>query len=562
MIAAPNAQLRKTMLSAAKARARFWARPSDIAALGLAGMMAIPIIAVLWALFAASNTATQHIFSTTLPTYILNSVSLMVLVGIIASTIGISTAWLITATSFPGRRILSWALVLPLAAPAYIVAYLYTDLLEFSGPVQSSLRAVTGWSASDYWFPPIRSLLGAALMLGLVLYPYIYLLCRAAFAAQSRSQFQAARALGLNPSQAFLRIVLPGARPAIAGGLALVLMETLADFGVADYFAIPTFSTGIFRTWLAMGEPLGAMKLAGVMLLFVFLLVGLEALGRRGSVSSVDRLSRSDALFSLRGWRAASAIIACSLPVILGFILPMTVLIWLTIGGGDTQPLSAIADYAWNSTRLAVLVAVIATVIALFFAYIERQRKAATGRSLFRVSLRVATLGYALPGALLAIGLLGPIGAIDQDLTRWSRATFGFNHGLLLSGTIALLTYALVIRFLTVSYNSVASGMAKLPPNMDSAARSLGAGPWVVVRDIHRPLMIRSLLAGISLVFIDVMRELPATLILRPFNFETLATRVYRLASDERLAEASTSALIIVLLGLLPVIVLTRLKSD
>lgn len=535
----------------------------DMGALGVAALTAVPIIAVLWALLSGRDAATDHVFATTLPRYLINSVALMILVGIISAAIGVGTAWLVTAADFPARRALSWLLVLPLAAPAYIVAYLYTDLLEYSGPVQSGLRSLTGWGPQDYWFPPIRSLTGAAFMLGLVLYPYVYLIARAAFAAQSRSQFLAARALGLSPSAAFIRVILPGARPAIAGGLALVLMETLADFGVADYFAISTFSTGIFRTWLAMGEPLSAMKLAGVMLLFVFLLVGLEILGRRGRVMSSDRLSDAEPLFRLRGLKAGLAFIACVLPVCLGFFIPMGVLLSLTLSGGDTQTGATLLSYARNSAVLAIIVALIATGLALFFAYAQRQAmlRPRTGRTV-RLSLRIATLGYALPGALLAIGLLGPLGPVDQAVTRWSRATFGLDHGLLLSGTLALLIYALVIRFLTVSFNSVSGGMAKLPPNMDAAARSLGAPPRRVITDIHMPLLARSLGAGASLVFIDVMRELPATLILRPFNFETLATRVYRLASDERLSEASTSALIIVVLGLIPVLWLTRVKSD
>ena len=558
MIMPPDAQSDKIMLIGLK-------RPpvSLLIALVLAGLALLPMIAVLLALLSGRDPATDHVFATTLPRYIQNSLLLMIGVGAISLFIGVTAAWFVTVAAFPGRRVLSWLLVLPLAAPAYIVAYLYTDLLEFSGPVQSGLRSLFNWQSGDYVFPPTRSLGGAMLMLGLVLYPYVYILARAAFRAQSRAQFQAARTLGLTATRAFFKVALPGARPAIIGGLALVMMETLADFGVADYFAIPTFSTGIFRTWLAMGETQSAMKLAGVMLLFVIALIMIEKVSQRGRVTSDHPLADDAPMFELNGAKAWGATAFCAVPVLLGFVVPVCVLLNLALTDGDTQPLRAIIGFITNSLTLAGITAGLATVIALFFAYRERQisREISVGLAarLSRGSLRLATLGYALPGALLAIGLLGPLGAFDQALTRWSRDVLGLSHGLLLTGTLALLIYALIIRFLTVSFNSVSSGMEKLPLALDDAARTLGARPLSVVQRLHIPLLSPSLAAGVALVFIDVMRELPATLILRPFNFETLATRVYRLASDERLAEASTSALIIVLVGLLPVLFLSRL---
>ncbi|MEM6413964.1 MAG: iron ABC transporter permease [Pseudomonadota bacterium] len=522
---------------------------------------AIPLIAVLHALTVSDQGSSAHLWATVLPDYIRNTALLMTVTGTLAAAIGVGCAWTVTSMDFPGRRILSGALVLPLAAPAYIIAYLYTDLLEYSGPVQTLLRTTFEWNSDDYWFPQIRSLVGAGVMLALVLYPYVYLLAKASFAAQSRSQFLAARTLGLSPMSAFLRIALPAARPAIAGGTALVLMETLADFGVADYFAIPTFSTGIFRTWLAMGDQVGAMKLAGIMLIFVIVLVTLENISRRGHVQSNDRLSDAPPPFTLSPFGSSLAITFCMIPILFGFIIPITVLGWHMTNVGDGQSSLTILGYAQNSLVIASVCAVTATVIALLLAFAQRERTAPKQyRRLRKISIQIATLGYALPGALLALGILGPFGSLDQALTRMSRHLLNSNHGLLLTGSIALLAYALVIRFLTVSFNSVNGGLEKIPPNLEAAARSLGAGTFKTMWRIQTPLLLPSIMTASGLVFIDVMRELPATLILRPFNFETLATRVYRLASDERLAEASTAALIIVLLGIIPVILLNRAK--
>lgn len=517
-------------------------------------IVALPILVLLYYLAAPGGETWAHLQATTLPDYILNSLALMGLVAVFATLFGVPTAWLVAATDFPGRTQMSWLLVLPLAAPAYVIAYLYTDLLDFSGPVQSWLRASFSLQAGDYWFPAIRSLPGAALLLSLVLYPYVYLLARAAFSARAGIHFEAARTLGASPFRAFTRIALPTARPAIAGGLALVLMETLADFGVVDYFAIPTFSTGIFRTWIAMGEKVAAMKLAAVMLVFVFVLVAFESLSRRGRYDSGTAHGKITRMPLSRG-KGLLALAACLLPVLFGFIIPMIALASYTLTGGDQLLGRGFTGYVTNSVSVASVSAALATGLALLLAYSQRL----SNNPGTRVAIRVSTLGYALPGLLLAIGLLGPVAGYDRALTAFAAETFGWSGGLILTGTVALLVYAYIIRFLTVSFNSVSSGLQAISPAMDAAARSLGATPRQVVRRIHLPLLRPSLAAAALLVFVDVMRELPATLILRPFNFETLATRVYRLASDERLAEASTAALTIVLVGLIPVLLLDRL---
>ncbi|PLK22410.1 iron ABC transporter permease [Porphyrobacter sp. TH134] len=525
----------------------------------IAALAGLPIGAVLWASLAGAGEGLRDLAATVLPTYIANTALLMLLAGGIAASVGTGCAWLIAATRFPGRRLLGWALVLPLALPAYLAAYIYADMLDFAGPVQTALRAATGWGADDYALPDIRSLGGGAFVLGFVLYPYVYLLARTAFATQSRTQFRAARSLGARPARAFWQVALPAARPAIAGGLALVLMEVLADFGVAEYFAIPTFSTGIFRAWLAMGDKAAALKLAAVMLVFVIALVTWEARTRRGRSDSRDGLAArpndDDPLVALSALGQGLALVACMIPVLIGFVLPAAYLASLALTDTAQAAAGELPAYLRGSLWLGLATATLCLFAALLLAFARARSPSGAVAS----AIRVATLGYALPGALLAVGLLVPLGSFDQSLTRFARDNLGWSGGLLLTGTSALLVYALSVRFMTVAYNSVSSGLARIPPGLDAAARSLGAGPARVLARIYAPLLAPSLAGAGALVFIDTLRELPATLILRPFNLETLATRTYRLASDERLVEAAIPALILLAAGLLPVLVLNRL---
>lgn len=532
-----------------------------LAALALAALAGLPIAAIAWSALAGSGggAAIGALAQTVLPTYVLNTALLMLLAGGIAGVTGTGTAWLIAATRFPGRRVLGWALVLPLALPAYLAAYVYADMLDYAGPVQTALRAATGWGAEDYALPDIRSLGGGALVLGLVLYPYVYLLARTAFATQSLTQFRAARSLGAGPARAFRQVALPAARPAIAGGLALVLMEVLADFGVAEYFAIPTFSTGIFRSWLAMGDKPAALKLAGVMLLFVIALVAWEAQTRAGRSDSRDGLATrasDEPLVTLTPPGKALAFIACAVPVLLGFVLPAAYLARLALTPAARGAAGDLGTYLGGSLMLGCVTALVCLAAALLLVF----ARARTGARLAAGAIRLATLGYALPGALLAVGLLAPLGSLDRSLTAFARDSLGWGGGLLLTGTSALLVYALAVRFMTVAYNTVSGGLARIPPSLDAAARSLGAAPSRVLARIYAPLLAPSLAGAAALVFIDTLRELPATLILRPFNLETLATRTYRLASDERLVEAAIPALILLAAGLLPVLVLNRLS--
>ena len=520
-------------------------------ALFVAALVSLPIVVTLLSLAQPAGPIWEHLRETVLNEYLLNTLTLMMLTGGLSLLLGVSTGWLIGACQFRGRATLSWLLMLPLASPAYIVAYVYTDLLEVSGPVQTTLRSWLSLGINDLQFPPIRNLTGAAVLLALVLYPYIYLLCRNSFAGRSGVQFDAARVLGHGPFSAFFRVALPAARPAIVGGLALVLMETLADFGVVSYFSVPTFSTGIFRTWLGLGDPQTALKLASLMLLFVIVLVGLEESNRRGAVDRSDIAGSSQ--INLTGIRAFFAIAACVLPIVLGFVIPAVLLAIYAADNVNAVTQAKFTQLALNSLLLAMAAGIGVTLIAWVLAYVKRLRPSPLTHGLIRVS----TLGYALPGILLAVALLKPVGGFDA----WLMETWSGLSTPLLSGSLFLLLYAYVCRFLTVAYQSVDSGFAGISHDIDAAARTLGTSTNEMIRKIHFPLLRPSIFAACLLVFVDVMRELPATLILRPFNFDTLATQVYRLASDERLAEASGAALLIVILGVLPVVLLQRTKA-
>ena len=523
----------------------------------IATPVSVPVIVVMGSLFVVESASSwEHLRETVLVEYIANTTALAVGVGALAGVIGIAAAWVVSTREFPGRRILSWALVLPLATPAYVVAYVYTDLLDFAGPVQAGLRTVTGWQTGDYWFPSIRSLPGAALVLGLVLYPYVYLLARTAFAAQAASLFEAARVLGASPRRAFFAVAMPAARPVIAGGIALAMMETVADYGVVDYFGVSTFTTGIFRTWFAMGDRETALELAAWLFMLAALLIFIEAAARRGQYSNPVAPDVAAARIPLRGVRAILASVACAMPLLLGFVVPVAALSRYAITVGDPLLSRGFGAFALSSFGVASATACLATLLAICLAYSERLSR---GR-LTGFAVRAATLGYALPGMVVAVGVLVPLAILDNFIAR-ILAGFDIEVGLLLTGTVAALVFAHVVRFLTVAYNACYGGLEKVHQHLDEAGRILGAAPRRVLWEIHFPLLRGAVASAVLLVFIDVMKELPATLILRPFNFETLATRVYRLASDERLAEASTAALAIVLVGILPVILLNLTVS-
>lgn len=521
----------------------------------MALLVSLPILAVFGFVFVPAPEVWSHLVETVLADYLGNSFWLVLGVGVGVLILGVPVAWLNSMCQFPGQRIFEWALLLPLAMPAYIIAYTYTGMLDFAGPVQTLLRDLTGWGYGDYVFPEIRSLPGAIMMLSLVLYPYVYLLARAAFLEQSICVLEVSRTLGANAWQSFFRVALPLARPAIITGLSLALMETLADFGTVQYFGVSTFTTGIFRTWFGLGNSAAAAQLAAMLMSFVFLLILLERWSRRkAKYHHTSSKYSSIPKYRLQGKWAALAVIACSLPIILGFLIPVGQLLYWVVTVGEQTFDRDFALLIGHSLLLASLAAIFALVLALVLGYGKRvdQHPAVS------FSARIAAMGYAIPGTVIAIGVLIPFTWMDTQINTWTKAVLGENVGLILSGTLFTLLFAYNVRFLSVSLQTVEAGLGKVKPTLDNAGRSLGLNAFGVLHRLHLPLMKGTLLTAMLLVFVDVLKELPATLILRPFNFNTLAVRAYEMAADERLADAGLPSLMIVLVGIIPVILLSR----
>ena len=516
----------------------------------------MPLAVVAGFLLAPADDYLAHLASTVLPRYLWNT--LLILVGVGSGVLlgGVGAAWLVSLCDFPGRRFFSWALVLPFALPAYVIAYTYTGLLDIGGPVQGWLREDLGavWAAD--LIPEVRTLGGAIIMLVMVLYPYVYLLARAAFIEQSVCAFEVSRTLGCNPWLAMRRVAMPLARPSIAAGTALALMEALNDFGTVQFFGVDTFTTGIFRVWEVDGRPDAAAQLSVPLLVFVFALLGVERWSRgRAKYMHMSTRYRPLPQIKLTGVRAAFAMLFCAFPVLLGFAVPT---LWLLIWSLETGGTVVDSDFwrlALNTFLLAGIAASVAVAVALVLAYALR-----TGCGpATRFAVRFASMGYAIPGAVLAVGLVLSLGWVDRGLDDASRGWFGTGTGLLFTGSAAALILAYVIRFLPIALGSTESGLSRVSPHMDDAARNLGRHGFGIVRHVHMPLIGGSLWAGGLLVFVDVVKELPATLLLRPFNMDTLAVRTYEYASDEQLYEAAPSALAIVLVGLVPVLLLNRM---
>ena len=528
------------------------------AALITAALIAIPLLTVAASLLPGAGAGSQtwaHLADTVLPAYIVSTVYLCAGVGVGTVVIGTAAAWLVTMHDFPGRRLFEWALVLPLAVPTYVMAYTYTDLLQFVGPVQSWLRLTFALAPGSYWFPDIRTLGGAVVVFTLVLYPYVYLLARSAFMERASGMLDVGRSLGLGPWRRFYRIALPLARPAIAAGAALALMETLADYGAVSYFGVQTFTTGIYRAWFSLGDRQAASQLAAALLGFVGLLLLLERVSRgraRFDASGIGGAGHPGARLS--GLRAIGAMLVCIVPLGGGFLVPAGVLLHMAITSGDAQFGARFIELARNSFVLAALAAMLAVAIAVLLAYAARSARG----GLTRHVNRLVALGYALSGTVIAVGVLLPVTRLDTWLASAIMDVTGRSPGLLLTGGIAALVYAYLVRFLAVSLHTVEASLGKITMSMDDAARSLGHGAATTLWRVHLPILRGSLLTAALLVFVEVMKELPATLVMRPFNFDTLATQAYTLASDERLAEASTAALAIVAVGVLPLILLTR----
>ncbi|MHC8493328.1 ABC transporter permease [Thalassospira sp. SM2505] len=530
-----------------------------IGAFVIAMMVAAPIIAVAYLAFFPTENIWPHLASTMLPRYVKNTAVLMLGVGIGVTLIGVSAAWVVTMCKLPGKRFFEWAMLLPMAVPAYIVAYVYTDLLEYAGPVQGILRDIYGWqSAADYWFPDIRTKGGAIMVLSLTLYPYVYMLARAAFLAQSICVIEAARVLGRSAWSSFVTVALPLARPAIVVGVVIALMETLNDFGTIDFFAVHTLTAGVFNVWLGMGNAGGAAQIALTMLAVVIALLVIERYSRRRQRFH-DTTNRYQELpgYDLGPVAKAGALAICILPIVLGFVIPSTVLIYYSVGYFDQSWTADFFEFAGNSLLVSGLATALAVGCALFMAYALRLFP----QPVLKFFVRLSSVGYAVPGAVLAIGVLIPFARFDNALDAIMRDTFGISTGLLLSGTVFALVFAYAVRFMAVSYGSIEAALGKVRPSMDDAARTLGESPWGTLKRIHFPMVRGGILAASVLVFVDGMKELPATLILRPFNFDTLATHVYQYAKDEMIEQAALGALTIVLVGVVPVIMLSRAIS-
>ncbi|NJN76736.1 MAG: iron ABC transporter permease [Synechococcaceae cyanobacterium RL_1_2] len=521
----------------------------------IAGFIATPILFVVSSIFADGGEVWGQLVNSVLKDYIVNSFSLMIGVAIGVSVLGISTAWIVSNCDFWGRKFWQWALLMPLAIPAYILAYVYTDLLGYYGPFQALLRGLFNWTnANQYWFPNVRSMGGAIAMFTLVLYPYVYLLTRVAFLEQSRRTLEAARSLGSGPWRSFGRIALPLARPAIFSGVALVLMETLSDFGTVQYLGVSTFTTGIYRTWFGRDNRIAAAQLAAILMIFILILIVVERWSRRRSrYYETGGNHPSSLLYELTGFKGVLATIACAFPVAIGFVIPGVRLTYLTIAHWEETMDQSFWQLGNHSLLLALITAAITLIMAIIMGYGQRLMPTLP----MKLAVRVAASGYAIPGSVIAVGIMIPIGQLDNAIDSFARSLFGLSTGLIFSGTIVALLFAYVVRFLAVGFSAVESSLGKVTPNLDEASRSLGYAPLHTLVKVHLPIIVPGLLTSAILVFVDVMKELPATLVIRPFNFDTLAVRVYQYASDERLIEASAPALAIVMVGIIPVILLS-----
>lgn len=526
-----------------------------LAAWSFAALCLLPIIAVVITAIGADGGRWAALIDTVLPGYIWNTVQLVFWVALGTAIIGTGSAWLVTNCRFPGQRFFEFALAMPLAFPAYVLAYAYTNLLDHPGLVQSALRATFDLGPRDYWFPEIRSLGGAAAMLTFVLYPYVYLLARTAFLQQSASAYQAARMLGRTPWGAFRAVSLPMARPAIAAGITLALMETIADFGTVAHFNVQTFATGIYRAWFSMGDRGMATQLALCLLGAALLLAVIERM-ERGAAQRFPAGKKNEGMLPQRltGGRALGAILFCAFPVLLGFVVPAVMLLMMAHGSGQSLLTSRYLGFVGNSITLASLAAMATVLGALLISYCARMSPGIAASS----AKVLAGIGYAIPGGVIAVGLLVPFAGFDNWLDAVFRSQFGISTGLLFTGSIGLLIVAYLVRFMAAALGSVEAGLANIKPSLDDAARSLGRTEAGMLKSIHIPLISGSLLTALLIVFVDVMKELPATLIMRPFNFDTLAVQAYRLASDERLEQAAVPSLVIVALGLVPVLLLCR----
>ena len=523
---------------------------------GIAAIVLMPIGAVLWIAATPAENIWPHMLATVLPRYLSTTLTLMVGVGLLTAAVGTGAAWMLTMYRFPLSRVLDYALLLPLAIPAYIGAYALVDFLEYAGPVQGALRSAMGWqTARDYWFPEVRSVPAAILVLAAALYPYVYLLARAAFREQSGCSYEVARALGSGPWALFLRVGLPLARPAVAAGVALAAMETVNDYGTVSYFGVQTLTTGIFSVWLSGGNAGGAAQLSLVMLVMILGLVAVERAGRRNlRFHQTSRAARPVVPVRLRGARAWTATALCLLPFALGFLLPVGVILGIALRNLDAWVSPGLGRALINTLVSGGVAAGLTVSAALFLVYGVRL----AGQRLPRLLLPVTTIGYAAPGAVLAVGLLIPLAALDQRVADLVLQITGHDPGLILTGTPAALVLAYSVRFFAIAQGAVDSAFGRVSPSLPMAARSLGRSAGGALQAVYMPLMRRSVATALLVVFVDCVKELPATLLLRPFNYDTLATRVHEKASLENLGDAAPAAILVMLVGIAAVGLMAR----
>lgn len=532
-----------------------WRQPWLWAVTSFSLLLAVPVLLIFASLLVPQYALWQHLYDTVLSDYVYHSLLIAFSVGALTLVLGTSLAWLVARYEFAGRRTLQWLILMPLAMPAYILAYTYTGMLDVAGPLQTQLRATFGWTYHDYWFPDVRSLGGAIVMLSLVLYPYVYMLARTAFSEQSASFYEASRSMGVSGFAYFRKVAFPLARPAILTGTALAMMEAFADYGTVQYFGISTFTTGIFRTWNGLGNAIGAAQLAAVLTSFVLVLLLIEKHSRRRlRYFHQGQKQHSAKRLPLSAIKRLWAVVFCLLPVALGFIIPSVQLAIWALERASSQVDTQFFMLIWNSFYLAASAALIAVGLALLFAYAKRLGN----HWLLSSQVQLASLGYAIPGTVIAIGTMLMLSAADDVLNQLTETLFDTSVGLVFSGTLVALLLAYSVRFLAVALHNVDAGLQRIKPSMDDAARSMGLSSFAVLKKVHIPLLRASVLSALLLVFVDVLKELPATLMLRPFNFNTLAVRTFELASEERLQDAAVPAMAIVLVGLLPVVLLTR----
>jgi iron(III) transport system permease protein len=523
----------------------------------VAALVAAPLVNLAFIAFQGDAELWPHLVAYVIPPAALNTVLLLTGVALVSSVAGVSTAWIATAYDFPGRTTMLWLLPLPLAFPTYIVAYVYVDLLDGIGPVQSAVRALFGWkSAADYWFPSVRSLGGAILVMGVVLYPYVYLAARAMFQTQSAALLETARGLGATPWRLARDIALPMARPAIAAGVALALLETLNDIGASEYLGVQTLTLSIFNTWLNRSSLPGAAQIACTMLIAVAALIALERYGRRRQgFTGLDMRPGQSRRLVLTGGGRWLALAGCLLPVSLGFFVPLLHLAYETLARGlligfDT----ALVRHTLNTVLIAAIATALILALGFGSAFALRLLRTPFAAACFFI----AGLGYAVPGTVLALGILSPLVAIDEAINAMAHLLTGSYVGLVLAGSSAAVVCAYVVRFLAIATGFAQAGLARISPELDDAARTAGTRPAGLIRAIHLPLLRPALWGAALLVFVDCLKELPATLLLRPLNVETLSTYIYQFATRGNFEEGSLAALLIVLVGIVPVIWMIR----